>query len=60
MFTFKNPLIKKSILVYFFLITLLFLYEKDLFLDNSLSKLAWLVIIISILSYFITANYLNF
>jgi len=58
MFTFKNPLIKKSILVYFFLITLLFLYEKDLFLENSLSKIAWLVIIISILSYFITANYL--
>ena len=58
MFTFKNPVIKKSILVYLFLIALLFFYEKDLFLDNSLSKIAWLVIIISILSYFITTNYL--
>jgi hypothetical protein len=58
MFSLKNPVIKKSILVYLFLISLLFIYEKSLFLDNSLSKLAWLVIIISIISYVITTNYL--
>lgn len=58
MFSLKNPVIKKSIIVYLFLISLLFIYEKSLFLDNSLSKIAWLVIIISIISYVITTNYL--
>lgn len=50
---------KKSVIIYIFLIALLFFYDKDLFLNNNLSKLAWLVIIISFIAYSINKNILS-
>lgn len=57
MFTFKNVLIKKSILIYFILIILIYLYNKEIFIENDLSKIAWLIIILSFISYIITKKY---
>lgn len=59
MLSFKNVMKKKSVIIYIFLIALLFFYDKDLFLNNNLSKLAWLVIIISFIAYSINKNILS-
>ena len=59
MLSFKNVMKKKSVIIYIFLIALLFFYDKNLFLNNNLSKLAWLVIIISFIAYSINKNILS-
>ncbi len=53
MFSFlkKCSLLKTSVIIYMFLISLLYFYFPELFNTNSLSKIAWLITISSILSY---------
>ncbi len=55
MFSFlkKYSVLKISIIIYIFLISLLYFYSPQLFNTNSISKIAWLITISSILSYMI-------
>lgn len=55
MFSFlKNySILKISIIIYIFFISLLYFYYPELFNTNSMSKIAWLITISSILSYMI-------
>ena len=55
MFSFlKNySILKISIIIYIFFISLLYFYYPELFNTNSISKIAWLITISSILSYMI-------
>lgn len=55
MFSFlKNySVLKISIIIYIFLISLLYFHSPQLFNTNSISKIAWLISISSILSYMI-------
>jgi hypothetical protein len=51
----KNfSILKLSIIIYLFLISLLYFYYPELFNTNSISKIAWLITISSILSYMIS------
>ena len=55
MFSFlkKFSILKLSIIIYVFFISLLYFYNPELFNTNSISKIAWLIAISSILSYMI-------
>ena len=55
MFSFlkKFSILKLSIIIYVFFISLLYFYNPELFNTNSISKIAWLITISSILSYMI-------
>lgn len=55
MFSFlkKFSILKLSIIIYLFVITLLYFYSPELFNTNSISKIAWLIALSSIVSYMI-------
>lgn len=51
---FKNfSLLKLSIVIYVFLISLTYFYNPELFNTNSISKISWLISVTSIISYMI-------
>ena len=59
MFSFlKNmSILKLSIFIYLFLIILLYFYNPYLFINNQLSKIAWLICILSIISFIIATKF---
>lgn len=59
MFSFlKNmSILKLSIFIYLFLIILLYFYNPYLFINNKLSKIAWLICILSIISFTIATKF---
>lgn len=59
MFSFlKNmSILKLSIFIYLFLIILLYFYNPYLFTNNQLSKIAWLICILSIISFIIATKF---
>lgn len=56
MFSFLKNLstLKLAILIYLLLISMLYFYKPYLFNDTNNSKIIWLIVIISIVSYMIT------